>query len=104
MSGRRVVLTIVGMYKRHGPHLTLHESDTLEHAIGNASIGDLVRSPRIVVGSVDELIPRLSVTIQRTIAMTVPMDITTAEKPSTALILVADRQRMIEPVGDVRVP
>ncbi|KAJ8127842.1 hypothetical protein O1611_g5796 [Lasiodiplodia mahajangana] len=88
----------------HCPHLGLDKTRLLNDAIFHARVRDLVRATGVVVGTIDEVIPNLAVAIQSTIAKTSPVDVLTAKNPSSGLVLVTDRQRVIEPVGNVGVP
>lgn len=92
------------MDKSHSPHLALYKPDALEDAIRDSGEGDLMRTPGIVVGAIDELIPDFSIAIEGAITMASPVDVSAAKEPSTALILVAHRKGGVEPVWDVLVP
>ncbi|KAG9967200.1 pectin lyase-like protein, partial [Aureobasidium melanogenum] len=77
----------------HGPHLRVHETGTQEGAIFGSSDGNLVRSARAT--------PKA---IESSISMTIPIDVLSTKQPSRGLVLVANRQRMVEPVRNVGIP
>lgn len=86
------------------PHLTLDKTETLEDTVLCAGDGDLVRPTRIVVGTIDKIIPHLPVAIQGTVAMPIPAHALAPKQPRTGLVLIAHRKRGIQPVRDVGVP
>lgn len=63
-----------------------------------------MRTPRVVVGPVDKVVPHLPVAIQRADAVPIPGDALAAKEPDAGLVLVAHRQRVVQPVVDVGVP
>lgn len=87
-----------------GPHLGLHEAGLLDDAVLHTLVGDLVRAAGVVVRSVDEIIPDLAVSIEGAVAETSPVNVLTAEDPSSGLILETNRDGVVEPVIDVGVP
>lgn len=58
----------------------------------------------LVVGSIDEGIPSLSRSIKSGVSMTIPIDVLSTKQPSTRLVLVTHRKRVVEPVRNVSVP
>lgn len=61
-------------------------------------------SAGIVVRAIDEVVPDLTISIQRAGAEPFPGDILAAEVPRACLVLVPDGQRVVQPVLDVGVP
>ena len=88
----------------HSPHLALYKSCLLDDAVLHALEGDLMRSPGIVVGAINEIVPDLAVAIECAVPEAIPMNVLTAKDPSSGLVLETDRQRVVEPVVDVSVP
>jgi len=87
----------------HRPHLRVQEVDTLENRVGCVANGDLMRTTRIVGCTVVEVIPCLSVAVQGAMSMTRPVNVSSAEQPCRRLVLIADRQAVVQPVCDVAV-
>lgn len=92
------------LHQSYLPHLALDKTETLKDTVLSASDGDLVWPTRVVVGTIDKIIPHLSVAIQGTVAMPIPAYALAPKQPRTGLILIAHRKRGIQPVRDVGVP
>lgn len=86
------------------PHLTLQKIESLDNRVGRIPHRDLVRATRIVGRAVDEIIPDLAITIEGAISMPIPMEVVAPELPGSGLVLIAHRQRVVEPVVDICVP
>jgi hypothetical protein len=86
------------------PHLTLNKPQALDNRVSHTSIGNRVWASGVVVRAIDEVIPHLAVPIQGSLPVTIPCDALSTEQPGTALVLVAHRKGVVEPVLDVLVP
>jgi hypothetical protein len=73
------------------PHLTLQKPNPLENAITGPGDCDLVGPTWIIVCPIDEIIPNLSISIQRPVTVAVPSHIIPSKEPGRALVLVSDR-------------
>lgn len=88
----------------HLPHLALDKANALKETALDAGESDLVRTARVVVRPVDKVVPDLPITIESPVAVSAPLDVVTAKEPNTSLVLISDRERVLEPVLDVGVP
>lgn len=86
------------------PHLTLNKSQLLNNSVSHTSKGDRVWATGIVVGAVDVVIPHLAIAIKSPVPVSIPGNPLSTEQPGTALVLVAHREGVVEPVLDVLVP
>ena len=85
----------------HGPHLALDEAETREEGVGCVGDGESVWTARKITRSTDEIVPDLAVAIEGAIVVAVERDVIAAEEPCGGLHLVAHREGVGEPVGDV---
>lgn len=83
------------------PHLALDKSDSFENTVLCSGNGNLMRSPNQIARSIVEIIPYLPVPIQRSMTMAVPSDILAPKKPCASLILITNRERIVQPVGKI---
>ena len=86
---------IRGVDHGHGPHLTLKKVQAFKRRIRGVGDGQLMRPPGIVRPSIDKTIPDIAIAIEGTSAISLECDAISAESPSSTLVLVTNRQRVI---------
>lgn len=86
------------------PHLTLDESKALNDRVPHTSKGNRVWASGVVVCAIDVVIPHLTVTIQGADSVSIPCYAFSTEQPGAALVLIAHRKGVVQPVLNVLVP
>lgn len=98
---------IMRMNNRHGPHLAPQKAHSFHNRICQPIERNLMWSSR-VVRSVwlfsNPFVPVVSVAIKRAFSVAIDLQIISAENEGCRLVLVADREGVIEPVLDVCAP
>lgn len=87
----------------HLPHLALYKPQASECRVFGKD-GDTVRTARVVVLTVDEVIPCLTVAVNGAVAEAIPFDVLPTQMPCTSHVLITilviawNRQRVLEPI------
>ena len=63
-----------------------------------------MRPPRVIAFTMNERVPKLAVSVQCAISMSLEINIISPEDPRRGLILVANRKGVVEPVSNIWSP
>lgn len=102
-----VVVVVGGSSERDVPHLAAQKVEAADDRVGQAAKGDLVRAARVVGRVVlvgDPEVPGIAVAVEGAGAVAVKDDVAAAEDEGRRLVLVADVEGGVEPVGNVCAP
>lgn len=94
-------------WTEHSPHLTSQQAQTIYHGVGETIKGDCMRPSRVIRCIrllPNPAVPQSSAAIQNTCSKTIELDSISTKDPRCGLVLIADEERVVQPVQNVRSP